>query len=246
MWPPPPTERGRHDRFSPPARRPAPPRLRPGSPSPHWPRHAGLRRRSPRTQSGHPGSPSGPLGTPATPAASWISRRLRQLVSTTLFRMWSNTKPIAGVATLILYERGLLTPDDPVAKFPTRVRQSAGSRALRCRWKRSQPSATSPSRDCLTNTTGLANPATMPHFYRQQYRDVLTTLGWIGQSQDAADAPAPNNRERVRAQAQLPLGRAARRAIRLPPRLPPALRPCSRRPAVSAWTPSSERTSSTP
>lgn len=26
----------------------------------------------------------------------------------TLFRVWSNTKPIAGVATLVLYERGLL------------------------------------------------------------------------------------------------------------------------------------------
>lgn len=35
----------------------------------------------------------------------------------TLFRLYSNTKPMAGVATLILYERGLLTPDDPVSKF---------------------------------------------------------------------------------------------------------------------------------
>ena len=34
-----------------------------------------------------------------------------------LFRMFSNTKPIAGVATLILFERGILTPDDPVARF---------------------------------------------------------------------------------------------------------------------------------
>ena len=122
----------------------------------------------------------------------------------TLFRMWSNTKPIAGVATLILYERGLLTPDDPVAKF---LPEYANQRVL----DPAMPMETKPAkrditiRDCLTNTTGLANPATMPHFYRQQYRDVLTTLGWIGQSQDAADASAPNNRERVRAQAQLPL-----------------------------------------
>ena len=45
----------------------------------------------------------------------------------------------------------------------------------------------------------------MPHFYRQQYRDVLTTLGWIGAGDAAADGPAPDNRERVRAQAKLPL-----------------------------------------
>ena len=35
----------------------------------------------------------------------------------TLFRMWSMTKPIAGVAPMILYDRGVLAPDDPVAKF---------------------------------------------------------------------------------------------------------------------------------
>ena len=122
----------------------------------------------------------------------------------TLFRMWSNTKPIAGVATLILYERGLLTPDDPVAKF---LPEYAGQRVF----NPAEPMAPVAAkrdvtiRDCLTNTTGLANPATMPHFYRQQYRDVLGTLGWIGQREGAADEPAANNRERVRAQAQLPL-----------------------------------------
>ena len=42
-------------------------------------------------------------GKPATPGS--------------LFRMFSNTKPLAGVATCILYERGLLTPDDPVSRF---------------------------------------------------------------------------------------------------------------------------------
>ena len=121
-----------------------------------------------------------------------------------LFRMWSNTKPIAGAATLILYERGVLTPDDPVAKF---LPEYAGLRVQ----SPAEPMATVPAerditiRDCLTNTTGLANPATMPHFYRQQYRDVLTTLGWIGASDAAADGPAPDNRERVRAQAKLPL-----------------------------------------
>ena len=64
-------------------------------------------------------------------------------------------------------------------------------------------------RDCLTNTTGLVNPSTMPHFYRQQYGDVLTTLGWIGRDANMLSMPdgesPPTNRERVRAQAELPL-----------------------------------------
>ena len=120
-----------------------------------------------------------------------------------LFRMWSNTKPIAGVATLILYERGLLTPDDPVAKF---LPEYAEQRVV----DPEAPYATVPAkrpitiRDCLTNATGLADPASMPHYYRQQYRETLETLGWMRGDRDG-DAPAPSNRERVRAQAQLPL-----------------------------------------
>ena len=88
----------------------------------------------------------------------------------TLFRMWSNTKPIAGVATMVLYERGLLTPDDPVSKF---LPEYADQRVRLAE----APMMTEPAkrgitiRDCLTNTTGLVNPTTMPHFYRQQYRD---------------------------------------------------------------------------
>ena len=43
----------------------------------------------------------------------------------------------------------------------------------------------------------------MPNFYRQQYREVLETLGWISNRDD--DRARPNNRERVEALAQLPL-----------------------------------------
>ena len=126
----------------------------------------------------------------------------------TLFRMWSNTKPIAGVATMVLYERGLLTPDDPVSKF---LPEYANQRVRLA----DAPMMTEPAkrgitiRDCLTNTTGLVNPSTMPHFYRQQYGEVLTTLGWIGQDANMLSMPdgesPPTNRERVRAQAELPL-----------------------------------------
>lgn len=121
----------------------------------------------------------------------------------TLFRMYSNTKPIAGAATMVLYERGVLTPDDSVAKFLPEWGNLQVRRA-------DEPMMTERARrgitirDCLTNTTGLSNPGTMPHFYRQQYRDTLTTLGWI-RSPDDEDAPRPNNRERIRALAELPL-----------------------------------------
>ena len=124
--------------------------------------------------------------------------------SDTLFRMWSNTKPIAGAVTMVLYERGLLTPDDPVSKFlPEYANQQVRLAA--------EPMMTEPAkrgitiRDCLTNTTGLLNPTTMPHFYRQQYRDVLTTVGWIGRDANMLSMPDAENRERVRAQAELPL-----------------------------------------
>ena len=120
----------------------------------------------------------------------------------TLFRMWSNTKPIAGVATLILYERGVLTPDDPIAKY---LPEYADMRVFNA----SEPMAPVPAkrpitiRDCLTNTAGLADPSTMPLFYRQQYREPLTTIGWIGDGD--GKQTAPDNRTRVRAQAELPL-----------------------------------------
>ena len=122
----------------------------------------------------------------------------------TLFRVWSNTKPVAGVATIVLYERGLLTPDDPVSKF---LPEYADQRVRLAE----APMMTEPAkrgitiRDCLTNTTGLVNPTTMPHFYRQRYRDVLTTLGWIGDDANMLSMPdgesRRSNRERVRAQA---------------------------------------------
>ena len=121
----------------------------------------------------------------------------------TLFRMWSNTKPIAGAATLILYERGLLTPDDPVAKF---LPEYADLRVYNPRDPLSTVPAKRPItiRDCLTNTTGLMDPATMPNYFRQQYREQLIALGWM-RGDGGGEDPPPDNRARVRVQAQLPL-----------------------------------------
>ena len=127
-----------------------------------------------------------------------------------LFRMFSNTKPLAGVATCILYEQGLLNPDDPVSRFlpefgDSRV-QIPNAPGMTERAKRGIT-----VRDCLTNTTGIINPGTMPAFYRGQYADVfarmydgvdaLKTLGWMRRD----DAPVLPSRERVRALAELPL-----------------------------------------
>lgn len=119
-----------------------------------------------------------------------------------LFRMYSNTKPIAGVATLILYERGILTPDDPVARF---LPEWGSQRVAH----RNEPSITTPVsrpmtiRDCLTHTTGLMNPMTMPVMFRQQYREQLDKMGWAwNRDPESERLPA---RERIRALADLPL-----------------------------------------
>lgn len=45
----------------------------------------------------------------------------------------------------------------------------------------------------------------MPHHYREQYEDILTKIGWIGPGAGMLTVPESDNRERVRAQAQLPL-----------------------------------------
>lgn len=118
-----------------------------------------------------------------------------------LFRMFSNTKPIAGVATLILFERGILTPDDPVSRF---LPEWSDLKVV----NRNEMTITEPAkrpltiRHCLTNTTGLMSPMLMPAFLRQQYREELAVLG----GQDGLPPADVTNRERVRAMAALPLG----------------------------------------
>ena len=119
----------------------------------------------------------------------------------TLCRMYSNTKPVASVATMILFERGVLAPDDPVAKFLPEFEHAEVRVA-------NAPMTTEPARrpitirDCIANTTSFTNAATMPNFYRQQYGEALKTLGWMSRDDDS---PLPGNRERVRALAELPL-----------------------------------------
>lgn len=119
-----------------------------------------------------------------------------------LFRMFSNTKPIAGVATLIMFERGILTPDDPVSRF---LPEWEDIKVV----NRNELFITEPAkrpltiRHCLTNTTGLMNPMEMPSAYRQRFRDQLAELGHGEPDDFGTSIP---NRDRVRAMASVPLG----------------------------------------
>jgi len=98
------------------------------------------------------------------------------------FRLWSNSKPIAGVATMILYEDGLLNLDDPISKFiptfknPTLSPVAAGviiepSQAMMPQAIPARREIT--VRDCLRNTTGLAMVSRLPIQMMARYNDVL-------------------------------------------------------------------------
>ena len=120
--------------------------------------------------------------------------------SDTLYRLYSNTKPMAGVATLILYEAGILTPDDPVTRFVPQLKN------MKVHVPGGVPVDVNREitiRDCLTNTTSLMMPMSAPMSFRQQYRDALTTLGWI--PGEDGGRPTATQAERMAAIAQLPL-----------------------------------------
>lgn len=119
--------------------------------------------------------------------------------TSTLFRMYSNTKPIAGLATLILYEEGLLSPDDSIARYLPEwgnLRVLVGDQPGI--FERARRGIT--IRDCLTNTTGLATQMRAPMWMRGQFRETMEKVGWFGPP--SADL---SFRERVRLMAELPL-----------------------------------------
>lgn len=128
----------------------------------------------------------------------------------TIYRLYSNSKPITGVATMILYEEGLLDLDDPVSKyipaFKNQVVLAAGNTEA-AESAAISPIVTVPARrgitlrDCLRNTTGLATPQRVPYAFVTQYQDVLTQLGWFPGSRPRQ----MTFRDRVELQAKLPL-----------------------------------------
>jgi len=127
-----------------------------------------------------------------------------------IFRLYSNSKPITGVATMILYEEGLLNLDDPVSKYIPAFKNPVVRVPGTTEGAILNPLSMIPViparrgitiRDCLRNTTGLATPQRSPLPFMTEFRDVMKELGWYP---DTAPSAA-TFRERVEAQAKLPL-----------------------------------------
>lgn len=134
----------------------------------------------------------------------------------TIFRLWSNSKPIAGVATMICFEDGLLTLDDPVSKYipafknpVVKVLEPLERPTGRREEGRGVPMMMIPTvpadreitiRDCLRNTTGMATAIRTPIQYLTEYRDVITEAGFF-----TDPGTSVNLREMVEALGKLPL-----------------------------------------
>jgi CubicO group peptidase (beta-lactamase class C family) len=139
-------------------------------------------------------------------ARGYMDLETRRPVSKdTLFRLYSNSKPIAGLAAMLLYEQGKLTPDDPVSKFIPAFRNSV----VRADQGTLQAGLTEPARreitvrDLFRNTSGIASAGRVPLSYRNQYRAEMETLGWL--TSPDGSAGSRSTRERVEALARLPL-----------------------------------------
>jgi CubicO group peptidase (beta-lactamase class C family) len=123
----------------------------------------------------------------------------------TIYRLWSNTKPITGVATMICVEDGLLSLDDPVSKYIPAFRNQ------RVRVQGAQgPMIGTPTvpvirditiRDCLRNTTGITTVRRAPLSYMTEFKDILSKAGILA----SPAATNENIRERLDMLAQLPL-----------------------------------------
>ena len=128
------------------------------------------------------------------------------------FRLWSNSKPITGVATMILYEDGLLNLDDPVSKFLPAFKNPTVSnigppgtaepaRAAMLPYVPARREIT--VRDCLRNTTGLAMTSRLPIQAMTQYRDVLIKARLLPPA--AGETRSSTIREQVENLGSLPL-----------------------------------------
>jgi CubicO group peptidase (beta-lactamase class C family) len=130
----------------------------------------------------------------------------------TIFRLWSNSKPIAGVATMICVEEGLLSLDDPVSKFipafkneRVRVDEVEWLRLYNCAHIMATPTIPAGReitlRDCLRNTTGLSQVNTAPIQYITEYKGIIEESGLLNAPTNQPD----NLRKMVEALAKLPL-----------------------------------------
>ena len=123
----------------------------------------------------------------------------------TIYRLWSNTKPITGVATMICVEEGRLSLDDPVSKYIPAfknqcVRMPAGQGPM-LRTPTVPVSRDITVHDCLRNTTGITTARKAPLSYLTEFKDVISKAGLMG---GPGSGPA-NLRNRLDALAKLPL-----------------------------------------
>lgn len=102
----------------------------------------------------------------------------RPATKDTIFRLYSNSKPITGVATMILYEEGRLNLDDPVSKYlpafkNPRVRVPDTTEGATINPPSMIPTVPARRgitiRDCLRNTTGLATPQRSPISFMTEF-----------------------------------------------------------------------------
>ena len=129
----------------------------------------------------------------------------------TIFRMYSMTKPITGVAALMLYEEGHFQLEDPISRFIPAFKNPVVSVFDPPKGYVPAPSPlglTVPAqreitvRDCLTHTTGLASARRTPIALLGPFRQVM---------QGTAFAPGEETdtvltmKERVERLAKLPL-----------------------------------------
>ena len=123
----------------------------------------------------------------------------------TIYRLWSNSKPITGTATMICVEDGLLSLDDPVSKyipaFKNKVVRTELGRGALAGVPTVPVKRDITIRDCLRNTTGLATARRAPLSYLNEYKDALVKSGVLISPQ----RPSGTLREILEALAQLPL-----------------------------------------
>jgi CubicO group peptidase (beta-lactamase class C family) len=123
----------------------------------------------------------------------------------TIYRLWSNSKPITGTATMICVEDGLLNLDDPVSKyipaFKNQVVRSELGRGALSGVPTVPVDRDITVRDCLRNTTGLASARRAPLSYLNEFKDALDKSGVL----ISPKKPSGTLREVVEALAKLPL-----------------------------------------
>lgn len=133
----------------------------------------------------------------------------RPVQTDSFFRLYSNTKPITGVATMMLVEDGRLGINDPVSKFiPAFKNQRVRTLQPNLDPDRAFLMPTVPVRreitvrDCLRNTSGLATVMRAPVQTLTEFPEAVKKVGWL----PAADGERPASvRERVDNLAKLPL-----------------------------------------